>query len=114
MPLIDCYRCGKVFTSEKLGQLCPDCLLKENEELKTVSNYLRKYPLATIMEVTAETEVPVLSVLRFVRQGALRMTQAPADLKCRLCGVDVSKGTLCQKCREKILRLNEMDKKRGR
>jgi len=54
----------------------------------------------------------VAQIMRFVRSGALRMTAPPPEFKCRLCGTDIKKGTLCSDCRGKVEELNKNTKKR--
>src|SRR5208283_2521698 len=96
MAIVNCIRCGNVFAPEKNTNICPDCTVKEKEDLKIVVEYLRNFPLANITEVSERTGISATQILRFVRQGSLILTTPPEALKCRLCGKDVKKGTLCQ------------------
>lgn len=114
MAIINCARCGKVFSPEKLTNICPDCLALEAKDLKTVTDYLRSFPLANVMEVSNRTGVDPMQILRFVKAGSLRMTDPPEQLKCRLCGKELKKGTLCQDCMDKVSELKEREKKRDK
>jgi Zn finger protein HypA/HybF involved in hydrogenase expression len=112
MALTNCVRCGKVFSPEKITNVCPDCVQKENEDLRKVTEYLRDYPLANIMEVSERTGVPATQIFRFVKAGSLRITAPPEAYKCRMCGKEVKKGTLCQDCMDKVKELKEAVKKK--
>ncbi|MFP4466471.1 MAG: hypothetical protein ACLFP1_05415 [Candidatus Goldiibacteriota bacterium] len=106
MAMMNCPRCGRVYDSAKMGAICADCMLQENKDLKEVTDYLRKFPLASVIEVNENTSVSVGQIMRFVRSGALRMTAPPPEFKCRLCGAGIKKGTLCTGCRGKVEELN--------
>jgi len=111
MALINCVRCGKVFTTDKITNICPDCIAKENEELKKVTDYLRDFPMANAIEVSERTDVPATQIFRFVKDGSLRITPPTEAFKCRLCGKEVKKGTLCQDCIDKVSDLKDAQKK---
>ena len=103
MVLNNCRKCGKVITSENDNDsLCHDCAIAESKDLKTVTDYLRKFPLASIMEVAQKTNVSVAQLSGFVKNGLLKMRKAPEEFKCRLCGKEIKKGTVCDSCRSKI------------
>ncbi|MCE5299526.1 MAG: MerR family transcriptional regulator [Spirochaetia bacterium] len=114
MALVNCARCGKVFSPEKPVPFCPDCVKAENEDYKKVAEYLRDYPLANVMEVANRTGVSPVMIFKFVRAGSLRLTDAPAAFKCRMCGKEVKKGTLCQDCIDKVKDLKEAAKKKAK
>ena len=110
MGMQECKRCDRVFVSEKDTNICPDCLMKENEDLKTVTDYLRDFPLANILEVSRRTGVDAAQIFRFVKMGSLKIVAPPEQFKCRLCGKEVKKGTLCQSCIDKVGELREAQK----
>ena len=112
MAIANCVKCGKVFMPDTYTPVCADCLAKEHKDLKIVNEYLRDYPLAGIMEVATRTGVDAMQILRFVKSGSLRMTDAPEAFKCRMCGKEVKKGTLCQDCMDKVSELKEAVKKK--
>ncbi|HRU38564.1 MAG TPA: MerR family transcriptional regulator [Candidatus Goldiibacteriota bacterium] len=99
--LKNCKRCGKVFNGAAAEELCPSCLLEDAKDIKKVTDYLRKNPLASIMEVHLKTGVPQQQLLRMVKGGTLKLRQPGAGLKCRLCGKDIKAGAYCESCREK-------------
>jgi Zn finger protein HypA/HybF involved in hydrogenase expression len=112
MAIINCVRCGRVFSPDKITNTCPDCVQKENADLKKVTEYLRDYPLANVMEVANKTGIDPMQILRFVKSGSLRITEAPEAYKCRMCGKEVKKGTLCQDCIDKVQEMKDTLKKK--
>ncbi len=111
MGIVNCIRCGNVFTTERDTNICPDCIMKENEDLKKIKDYLRDFPLANAMEVSERTGVSIVQIFKFVKMGSLVLTAPTEAFKCRLCGKDVKKGTLCQDCIDKVMELKETAKK---
>lgn len=118
MALINCIRCGILFSPERDTNVCPACVANETAQLKKVTEYLRDYPLANAIEVADKTGVDVMQIFRFVRQGSLIITEPTEAFKCRMCGKDVKKGTLCQDCIDKVKDLKDAvqnkDKERKR
>ncbi len=112
MALINCVRCGNLFVPEKDTNVCPACIANETELLKKVTDYLRDYPLANAMEVSDKTGVPAVQIFRFVKQGSLILTEPTEAFKCRMCGKEVKKGTLCQDCIDKVKDLKESAQKK--
>lgn len=100
--LKNCEKCGKVFDSEGDEALCSECYLEDKKELKKVKDYLNRDPLASIMDVCNKTGVPQAQILRFIKDGNLKIRGPLEGFKCRLCGRPVSKGTICDECRGKI------------
>jgi len=100
--LKNCERCGRVFDLENDEVLCPECYIEDKKELKKVKDYLNKNPLASVMDVCEKTAVPQAQILRFINDGNLKIRKPLERFKCRLCGKPVSKGNLCEECREKI------------
>jgi hypothetical protein len=102
MPLINCEKCGNVFNSEKGQTCCTLCLIEENKELKRVTDYLKNHPLATVLEVNEKTKVSQSLIFKFINSGSLKIRKKPGMSKCRICGVDIKQGAVCESCREKI------------
>lgn len=112
MGIINCIRCGNVFSTERDINVCPDCIAKENDDLKKVKEYLLDFPLANAMEVSERTGVSIIQIFKFVKMGSLILTAPTEAFKCRLCGKDVKKGTLCQDCIDKVSELKDAVKKK--
>jgi predicted nucleic acid-binding Zn-ribbon protein len=67
MGIINCIRCGNVFSTERDTNICPDCIAKENEDLNKVKEYLRDFPLANALEVSERTGVSITQIFKFVK-----------------------------------------------
>jgi rRNA maturation endonuclease Nob1 len=103
MPTLrNCERCGKVWNAEGNEVLCPACAQEDNKDLKKVTDFLRDNPMANVMEVQAKTGVSQQQVYRYINNGSLKIRKPVDRGKCRLCGRDIKKGTLCDDCRGKI------------
>ncbi len=115
MSLQNCDRCGKIFNYdpvENIGneKICPECAIEEKKDLKKVTEYLRKYPLANIMEVHEATGVSQAMLFRFIKSGSLKMRKPVEEFKCRICGNPIQKGTICDDCKSKIEKGFDADK----
>jgi predicted amidophosphoribosyltransferase len=102
MSLLNCGRCGKLFNSEKSGDVCPDCVMEENRDLRKVTDYLRKNPLAGVIEVKEKTGVPQQQIFRMINSGSLKISGRVVHARCRLCGKDIAGGTICRSCEQRI------------
>lgn len=100
--LKNCARCGRVFDSEDSEELCSKCYLEDKKELKKVKDYLNKIPLASVMEVCEKTGVPQAQILRFIKDGNLKIREPLEGFKCRLCGKSINKGILCNECKTRV------------
>ncbi len=102
MPLINCARCDKIFGSEKGETVCPECMASEKIDLKKVTEYLREHPLAGILEVHQKTGVSQAQIFRFIKSGSLKIRKPSEMPKCRICGAEIRKGIVCEKCESRI------------
>lgn len=107
MALENCERCGKIFNydineSKSVEKICPECIIEEKKDLKKVTEYLRKFPLANVMEVHEATGVSQAMLFRFIKSGSLKMRKPLEEFKCRICGTPIQKGTICDDCKQKI------------
>jgi hypothetical protein len=73
MALVNCVRCGNVFNSSKDQVTCPSCVLEENKELKKITEYLIRNPLATVLDVNLNTGVAQQMIFRFINSGSLKI-----------------------------------------
>ena len=71
--LKNCVRCGKMFNSEGAEELCSDCVVEESKDLRKVTDFLRKNPMASVMTVHEKTGIPQQVIFRFVKSGSLKM-----------------------------------------
>jgi hypothetical protein len=78
MALVNCVRCGNIFNASKNQVTCPSCVLEENKELKIITGYLLKNPLATVLDVNLNTGVAQQMIFRFINSGSLKIKASEA------------------------------------
>lgn len=94
----NCKRCGKLFMCAGTP-VCPECLVKEEEQYRVVKRYLDGHPGTGVQETSDETKVPVDVVVEFLRQGLLVIGAGPlSQLTCIVCKKPITKGRLCARC----------------
>ncbi len=102
MRLQPCSRCGKIF-AYVTKSVCPSCIQQEEESFEKVKEFIREYPLASVDEISKETDVNPKLILKFVREGRLIPTKGLATaLRCRECGAAITSGTYCVDCTVKL------------
>ena len=99
--LVNCTRCGALFTALQPGP-CRQCREEEEAEFERVRDYLRDHPAAGVAEVTAGTGVSERRILEFLRAGRLRLQGAGPLLTCRFCGVVIDAGQVCSRCAQRV------------
>lgn len=62
MDLINCVNCGRLML-RKSAQLCPDCLIIRQEDIRKIKAYLATHPGASVMEVQKMTGIPIKTIL---------------------------------------------------
>ena len=98
MDLANCKNCNKVFVKET-RDICPECIRKEEEDLRKVQKYLRKHPKAALFEIAEATEVEEAQILNLLRAKHLEIrSDSPIGWPCENCGETIKSGTLCNRC----------------
>ncbi len=99
----NCPRCGRIFTFIA-RPICNKCLEAEENEFKTVKEYVYDNPGATISEVSQETEVSVERIMRFLREERLEIKSENSNLilGCERCGRSINSGRFCEECKGQI------------
>ena len=102
MNAMNCPRCGKVF-SKVLHSICAKCHKLEEDQYLRVREYIEEEPLATLTKVAEATEVPTKTILRFIREGRIIVSDGMKDeVRCSQCGKAIDRGNFCNTCSEKI------------
>lgn len=96
--LKNCQECNRVF-AHPTRRLCEDCYQKEQESFAAVKDYLQEHPGAPVGEVSRETEVDLETIYEFIREGRLDVVPGDVQLRCEICGDQISSGRVCSKCR---------------
>ena len=65
MKINRCTRCGSFYTS--LGDVCPNCVAKDNQELSAFKNYLQQNEAETSLNnVSIKTGISQTNLTRFL------------------------------------------------
>lgn len=100
MDVKSCRRCRALFHHVVGPQICPQCKKLDEEDFQRVKEYLYDNPGATMATVCEEAEVTVKQVQRYLREGRLTVSEdSPIGIDCESCGVKISTGRYCDKCR---------------
>jgi|SaaInl4_135m_RNA_FD_contig_81_418892_length_4186_multi_4_in_0_out_0_2 uncharacterized protein len=75
MPIATCENCGETVNLPLGTELCQKCRLEEIEIFRSVREYVWEHPGCTVEEVAKETEIRERVILRFVRQGRLKIRE---------------------------------------
>ncbi|HEY5039496.1 MAG TPA: MerR family transcriptional regulator [bacterium] len=103
MSLANCSRCGKVYLQVSGGrEICPACIKEEENNYLKIFHYMSALPSATAQEIAQATEVDIKEIYRYVRENRLRLVKSDTGLFCESCGVPISQGKVCEKCRNKL------------
>jgi|LSQX01.1.fsa_nt_gb predicted amidophosphoribosyltransferase len=101
MELKNCRRCGRVY-QRVLGNVCPSCTEKMDEDFVKIRGYIDEHPSANISIVAEETGVPERTILQLLRDGRLEFYKAAESLECKRCGVWIKVGSYCEDCIKKL------------
>lgn len=100
----NCPRCGKVF-AKTIHDVCPACIKNIEDEYQACLNYLRENKGCTIGELSDETGVTIRQITKFIREGRISLMDAPnMSYPCESCGVLIREHTMCQECRNKLVK----------
>lgn len=103
MSLANCSRCGRVYSPIPGGRdICPGCIKQEEDNYHKIFQYLSGQPGATAQEIAQATEIDVKEIFRYVRENRLRLVKADTGLFCESCGIAISQGKMCDKCRQSL------------
>ena len=103
MKLANCSRCGRVYTAVIGGRdVCPACIKEEDDNYLKIFRFLSTRPAATAQEIAQETQIDIKEIYRYVRENRLRLVKGDTGLTCESCGIAISQGKICDKCRQKL------------
>jgi predicted amidophosphoribosyltransferase len=67
MNLMNCSGCGKLQLASYTS-LCPDCLKHHVDDSHRIRAYLQQHPLATVMELSRDTGLPLKKINELVKR----------------------------------------------
>lgn len=98
MDVVNCPKCGKIFTRLR-DPICEECKKQDEEDFQIVRNYLKENPKSILAEVVEQTGVSLKRIQRYLREGRLEVSEGIADnLVCLSCGKPIVKGRFCRVC----------------
>ncbi|QPA30719.1 TIGR03826 family flagellar region protein [Thermaerobacillus caldiproteolyticus] len=121
MNLENCPNCGSLFVKSQFRDICESCYKEEEKEFEKVYQFLRKREnrMATMTQVVNGTGVKESLLIKFIRNGRLKLAQFPnLGYPCDRCGKIIREGKLCANCLKDLnqqiekLQKEEMKKKR--
>ncbi|GLB60201.1 TIGR03826 family flagellar region protein [Cytobacillus sp. NCCP-133] len=99
--LSNCPKCDAIFVKSQFRDICQDCWKEEEQAYETVYQYIRKREnrTATILQVVEATDIEEELILKFIRNGKLKLAQFPnLSYPCEKCGRGIREGKICVKC----------------
>lgn len=102
----NCRKCGHIFSYLGGPQICPVCKAKDEEDFKRVKQYLYENPGATISQVSAELDISVEKIKRYLKDGRLEIVGDDGNLilECESCGKAIRSGRFCNDCERGLTR----------
>lgn len=98
MALANCPRCGRLFDNS-FKDICQYCTKEEEELYQKVRLYVKENRKCTIYECSDDTEVPIKTIARFIKQGRINLKNNPNMMyPCETCGAPISTGRYCSDC----------------
>lgn len=105
MRIKNCRECGKIFNYITGPQVCPICREKLNEKFKEVKEFIRNTENPTITVVAEGCNVSERQILQWIKDERLELTDVSiAGVVCESCGMPITSGRYCEKCKYQILR----------
>jgi len=105
MRMVNCEKCGKVFSSLS-SRLCEECREEEEKMLKRAKEELYRNPGLGMMELVQRLDIPVETLEKFVREGRLVLrSKERVALACEMCGREISAGKRCPACEAKVRKM---------
>jgi predicted amidophosphoribosyltransferase len=114
-----CKRCGRIFP-KIYNDYCPDCILKEEQNLNTIKAFLAKVPdikNLTIEEISENTGVDISDIFLYIKKRRLLDLFNAVKLKCKICGTEIALSSkqsfLCPKCNIQVIEIIEEQEKKS-
>ncbi|MFB5661007.1 TIGR03826 family flagellar region protein [Alteribacillus sp. HJP-4] len=102
--LENCPHCGDLFV-KSLRPVCNQCHTDMEKKFDEVYRFIRKREnrSASMAEVVEATDVTEEEIIRFIKEGRLRLNQFPnLAYPCDSCGASIREGRLCSSCKSSI------------
>ncbi|WP_339251381.1 TIGR03826 family flagellar region protein [Sporosarcina sp. FSL W8-0480] len=97
----NCPSCGGIFYYTGIRDVCPLCVMAEEEMYNKVYEFLRRREnrTASAEQIVKETGVSTKLLYKWVRKGHLHPSKFPnLGYPCDSCGLLITIGKICEKC----------------
>lgn len=103
-PIDRCPICNSIMEYDGLGSyVCLHCGVQEKDDYGRVRDFLDRYGMAKLSEISEATEVPLETIQHFIDEGRFDLV-----VHCAGCGIEIKTGIYCSTCRRRTLsELNE-------
>lgn len=102
MPIKNCTRCGKIFSSSH-PTLCPQCIETDENNFKKVRSFVKDNPRVSIDVVIEATGVSEDRIREYLRLGLIDSASLSGPvLECKKCGKPIDSGTYCVLCKREL------------
>lgn len=114
----NCPTCNSLFVKTNLRDVCEACYKEEQKLFDKVYAFIRKSEnrKATIDEIVEAMEVEEELIMKWIRNGKLRVSDFPnLGYPCDACGTLIQKGKICDQCAtnlKKDLHKDETERRR--
>lgn len=94
-----CKHCNGLFETVVGANICPRCLIDNQEHFECVRAYLRKYPGTPMSTVAEQTGISHYLIEHFLKQERIEVApNSPVMLACNKCGIRINAGMYCEPC----------------
>lgn len=107
--LLNCSKCGRLFESKDGSSLCSRCNENVDDDFSKVKDYIYDHPTCSLKDVSDDTGVPTDSILKWIREGRILLSQDSAIRFCQKCGAAIISGKYCPKCIAKLQETLKID-----
>jgi uncharacterized C2H2 Zn-finger protein len=102
MDVVNCPRCGKIFTRIN-SSICPECEREEEFTFQNLKDFIRDHSECTLSELSEATNVSTRKILRYIRDGRLEISKGmQGEVRCEICNCPITAGHYCDSCRIKV------------
>ncbi len=100
----NCRKCGRIFNYIGGELICPMCRKADEEDFQRIKKYLYEFPGASLSQVSAELEISVEKIKKFLKDGRLEIAGNEGNmfLECEKCGKSIKSGKYCTECENEM------------
>ncbi len=102
MPIVNCPKCGKLFSND-IRPICDLCFKEEEEMFDKVRDFIKSNDSCTMAQVSEETGVSAKKIIKYIKEGRIEISKGMSgEIKCEACDKPISTGKYCEMCAKKI------------